>query len=369
MQAVDRWDPSRRRRMSPREDAITMGLASWLVLGIFLDGWAHNTGTLVETFFTPWHAALYSGFAASASWICLSVWRRRAPQRSWREAIPPGYAPAVAGVVIFLASGAGYATWHLLFGIERSIGALLSPTHLGLFTGGLLIITAPLRAAWDDPERSQDSPFSDLLPAIGSAALAGCLTIFILQEFAQLRQNAFVSVNAALGIGFIRPISDLTSNLNVEAGVAAFMIGSLTLFVPLLLLARRFRVTASMAAIVMGVQIVLLQALQGFNDPGLVALGLVGTAAVCVAATMLRPGPARRTALLAFAGIGPPLFWGIFLLGVAMHDHGLGWKPELWGGGLVWSALSVLAVASALTAAPVLHHQPAAGALAREGRA
>lgn len=44
---------------------------------------------------------------------------------------------------------------------------------------------------------------------------------------------------------------------------------------------------------------------------------------------------------------------GIFLLGVGRHDHGLGWKPELWGGGLVWSALSVLGVAWALTAAPV----------------
>lgn len=56
---------------------------------------------------------------------------------------------------------------------------------------------------------------------------------------------------------------------------------------------------------------------------------------------------------LCFAALAPPLFWGIFLLGVGRHDHGLGWKPELWGGGLVWSALSVLGVAWALTAAPV----------------
>ncbi|MEO9044929.1 MAG: hypothetical protein ABI352_07910 [Candidatus Dormibacter sp.] len=345
------------------EDTITLTLASWLVLGIFLDGWAHNTGTLVESFFTPWHAALYSGFAASASWVGFSVWRRRVTGGSWREAVPPGYLPAAAGVVIFLVSGTGDVTWHLIFGIERSIGALLSPTHLGLFAGGLLIITAPLRAAWTDPDRTEAARFSDLLPAIGSATLAGCLTIFILQEYAQLRENAFVTVNTALGISFIRPITDFAFNLNVEAGIAAFMMDSFTLFVPMLLLARRFRVTAPMAATVMGVQIVLLQALQGFNDPGLLALGLVGTAMVCVAVAMIRPAPSRRAALLIFAGIAPPLFWGVFLLGVGLHDHGLGWKPELWGGGLAWSALSVLGVAWALTAAPVLHagrqHAPA----------
>jgi hypothetical protein len=81
----------------------------------------------------------------------------------------------------------------------------------------------------------------------------------------------------------------------------------------------------------------------------------VGTAAVCLVVAVIKPAPSRRWALLAFAGSSPPLLWGVFLLGVALHDHGLGWKPELWGGGLAWSALSVLAVAWALTAAPVLH--------------
>jgi len=354
MQALEPRGLPNPRRMSQREDAVTLILATWLVLGIFLDGWAHNTGTLVESFFTPWHAALYSGFAASASWIGFSLWRRRVAGGSLRDAVPPGYLPAVAGVVIFLGSGAGDVTWHLLFGIERSVAALLSPTHLGLFAGGLLIITAPLRAAWTDPERNEDARFVGLFPAIGSATLAGCLSIFILQEFAQLRDNVFVTVNTALDISVIRPISDFTFNLNVEAGTAAFIVGSVTLFVPTLLLARRFRITASMVATVMGFQIVLLQALQGFSDPGLVALGVVGTAIVCVAVAMIKPAPSRRPALLAFAGIAPPLFWSVFLLGVGLHDHGLGWKPELWGGGLVWSALSVLAVAWALTAAPVL---------------
>jgi hypothetical protein len=101
------------RRMSWAEDLVTLVLAACLVGGLFLDGWAHNTRPQLETFFTPWHAVFYSGFAAVAIWIGWSVWSRRA--------VPAGYGPALAGVVIFLVSGAGDMSWHLAFGIERDI--------------------------------------------------------------------------------------------------------------------------------------------------------------------------------------------------------------------------------------------------------
>ena len=47
MYAIERWDVAQPRRMSPKEDMVTLALAGWLVFGIFLDGWAHHTGTLV----------------------------------------------------------------------------------------------------------------------------------------------------------------------------------------------------------------------------------------------------------------------------------------------------------------------------------
>lgn len=137
------------------------------------------------------------------------------------------------------------------------------------------------------------------------------------------------------------------------AGVAAFVVGALALFVRLVLLGRRFRVTTPMVATVMAPQVILLQALQGFSDPGLVVLGVLGTGAVCVLAMLLKPRPSRPRGLLGFAALGPPVFWGVFLCGVELHDHGLGWKPEIWGGALVWSGLGVAAVALALAAEPL----------------
>jgi len=139
-----------------------------------LDGWAHNTRPQLETFFTPWHAVFYSGFISVALWICWSVWRR--------SRVPAGYGPAPLGVAIFLLSGVGDMIWHLAFGIERDIAALLSPTHLGLFTGAFLIVTAPLRSQGTDPAvgRGRRPSLGQLLPAVGSVALAGSLCAFIL---------------------------------------------------------------------------------------------------------------------------------------------------------------------------------------------
>lgn len=37
--------------------------------------------------------------------------------------------------------------WHSRFGIEAGIEALLSPTHLVLALGGMLMVSGPLRAA------------------------------------------------------------------------------------------------------------------------------------------------------------------------------------------------------------------------------
>ena len=36
------------------------GLGAALVVGAVIDGWAHNHDPGLETFFTPWHALLYS---------------------------------------------------------------------------------------------------------------------------------------------------------------------------------------------------------------------------------------------------------------------------------------------------------------------
>src|SRR5690242_3638600 len=182
---------------SLRFDWIMVGVSIWWMGGLFIDGWAHSNIPQLETFFTPWHAVLYSGYLAVAITlivrIILNLQRAavgsdgstpslvvavRASLRGnrWRQAIPTGYGLSLLGVGIFLISGIGDMTWHLIFGIERSTEALLSPTHLGLALGIGLALSGPLRAAWRRFDGA--SSWRQLGPAILSLTFTFSLLTF-----------------------------------------------------------------------------------------------------------------------------------------------------------------------------------------------
>src|ERR1700719_1783169 len=76
---------------SIRFDWIMLLLCSWLLAGVYIDGWAHNHFTIIDTFFTPWHAVLYSGFLAVAIFLVLTLVQNLRKGYSWWAALPPGY--------------------------------------------------------------------------------------------------------------------------------------------------------------------------------------------------------------------------------------------------------------------------------------
>src|SRR5919199_3470854 len=91
-------------------DAVFVALAGWLMTGVFLDAGAHIR-RLPDTFWTPWHAVLYSGlFACGALVIGLRVLEAR----SARRFLDDGYALSLLGVVIGGAAGIADAIWHTL---------------------------------------------------------------------------------------------------------------------------------------------------------------------------------------------------------------------------------------------------------------
>jgi hypothetical protein len=322
-------------------DLVTIGLGAWLIAGLFLDGWAHNTRPLLETFFTPWHAVFYSGFAAITAWVGWVAWSRHEPGRPWTRALPRGYRLAAAGVVVFSMSGLGDMVWHEAFGIEQGISALLSPTHLGLFAGAFLIVTAPLRSLWSDPAIGRTASGRRLLPAVMSLALCGALCAFILMELNVFRES-FYGVGLEQFISESFPGEDFVPDRNIQAGVAAFMVTTVVLFGPLLFLLRRWDPPPGAILAVIGTQVVAMAGLDGFENPEMVALGVLGAGVVEALARLLRPSPGRLAALRAFCALGPAAFWGMYLGGAAVVDGGLGWSAEIWGGAVAWSALTLL---------------------------
>lgn len=322
------------------EDTITLGAGVWLLTGTYIDGWAHNNLHDLETFFTPWHAVLYSGFAACAVWIGALIWRRRRPGARWAETVPAGYGAAVLGVALFLASGAGDFAWHSVFGIEQNISALFSPSHLGLATGGFLILGAPFSAAWQAPAR----PWRQLVPAFGSALLAGMVAAFILQEFAVFARHGLVQ--AYSGTAGSQPAVTAATSQGIMVALATFFVSTFALFIPVLLSALRWRLHPAVPAAMVLVPSVALQVMVALRDAWLVPVALAGSVLVGVVWAALRPAPDRPARLLAAAGISPVVFWAPYFAGVSLRDGALSFPPEVWSGTLVWTGLAMLGLAA-----------------------
>ena len=161
---------------SPALDWSVALLSVLLILGVFLDGWAHNHGRTDDTFFTPWHAVLYGTYALAGLFLTATHFRSVRRGHRWSSALPRGYMPSLAGVFIFAAFGAADMVWHEAFGIENSLEALLSPTHLGLAAGGLLIASGPIRAHW---QRHPNNPHSMLPAILAMTAIASLLTFML----------------------------------------------------------------------------------------------------------------------------------------------------------------------------------------------
>ncbi len=103
----------------------------WFFIGAWIDSSAHTyLIDDIETFFTPWHGVLYSGYAFSVL-VAMYVKNKMKDYK---------FDVGVLGAVIFGVGGASDAVWHTLLGIETGVEPLVSPSHLMLFLGAFLML-------------------------------------------------------------------------------------------------------------------------------------------------------------------------------------------------------------------------------------
>jgi len=337
-----------RARLSHPENLITVAVGAWLIIGLFVDGWAHNNQK-PETFFTPWHALFYSGFGATAVWM----WSRHQRHRG----VPVGYGLGFAGVIAFAAGGVADMVWHVIFGVEVNVEALLSPTHLVLFASALLVLSSPLRAAWSEPDAAAP-PMRSFLPALLSTTLVTATVAFFLMEFSPFLTNAatagpyrFVASNVDPDIG-----GWLTEKLQLQ-GFAAILITTVILIGPTLMLLRRWRTPSGSFTVLFGTVAMLMAAIHGFDLGVTVLAGLVGGFTADMLAAALQPTRSTTTVLRVVGGVVPAVTWLAYFAVLAVFQT-VGWSVEFWAGITVMSALAGLGLGVLMTLPPTPADQP-----------
>ncbi|HEV2014041.1 MAG TPA: hypothetical protein VGR77_09200 [Candidatus Dormibacteraeota bacterium] len=307
-----------------RFEWLVVGLCTWLMAGAYLDSWAHRHLARLETFFTPWHAVLYSGMLAVLIFLAFTALRNRARGQSPGQVLPAGYGLSLVGCVLFGVGGVIDMFWHLRFGIEVSLAALISPPHLLLMLALGLIVTGPLRAAWRRPESR--APFTAVISA---SLLLSMFTFF--DQFDQPLVNTWAAANAA-GPDTIRYLQEL--------GILGIMVQTALLTGVVLYLLSRFTLPFGSITLLAGLNGALLGSLEQHFE--LIPVAIIGGLTADLIMLWLRPGPERVAALRLASFLGPVGVCSLYLLFLGL-TRGIGWPITLWLGSIVVSgAIGVL---------------------------
>jgi len=308
------------RRAEPWLDWTVAVLGVWLVGAVHFDAWAHHRFEL-ETFFTPWHGVLYTGFLVTVAvlgWTLLAGRRRGFP---WPQAMPTGYWGSLLGVLVFLAGGVADMVWHTLLGIEVSVEALLSPPHLLLAAGGALMITGPIRAAASgDGDRALPAPW----PAVIALAM-----VLALMTFFTAYANPLSEAMLAQGH---RPATGEGVFLTQGLGTAGILVQSVLMTGAILWALRRWRLPAGAISLILTLSSLMTMAVHEVFQflPGVVVAGLSAD----LLHQRLKPSVERPGDLRAFAAAVPVIFYVLYFVTLALTG-GMWWRIHLWAGDII----------------------------------
>jgi hypothetical protein len=287
--------------------------STWILVGLFVDGWFHINSPGLETFFTPWHALLYSGVAAA---IVVHL-----AERLRSGGLPPGYRLSlVAGIVVSLA-GFVDMVWHTVLGVEADLPALLSPPHLLLITAGTLVFAGPLRAALRGTQVGLPAAFSAAYVVTG----LGFFTQYA-NPFTHLYPVSGYNAAESAVTAAVQASAD-TLELRQVAGVAGVVVYAVLVAGAVAVLRSRGPLPAGALLVAVAVPSVAMTTLRGT----LAFVPLILVAAALVEVLGRRLGPA------ALATLAPALLtagWAITLVATETLD----WGPELMTGAVCSAA-------------------------------
>ena len=247
--------------------------------------------------------------------------------------------PVLVGLVAFAAGFTGDGIWHTVFGVETGIDALLSPTHLLLLYGLVLVLAAPLQAVL----RTGGSVWIATASVTILALLSAFFTSFV-RPFGK---------SWALEIGFDpRSGNDLS---------AAWMVGGVLLATVIMavsatyLLQRFDRLPFGTLTILWAVPAILEAIALSSTIRSAAAAGIAGGLAADVLLRQLKGSP-RFTWGLAVT-VGSVVTWSMWTLAQRVWLGPVDVPAEIWTGQIVMSAFVAMGVVM-LATPPSTYAQP-----------
>jgi hypothetical protein len=323
-----------------RFDWLTSLLGVVFVSGAFLDAWAHNHDRVDQSFFTPWHAFLYGGFAVLALVLVGTLWMNYRRGMAWNHALPEGYSLSMLGVLVFAAGGVGDMLWHETFGVEAEFDALFSPSHLVLAIGMNLIITGPLRSAW--ARRGRRLTWQMGGPALLSLAALICGFTFLTMASYPLVSNIGGATH------------DYGDRIGQIAGTTGILLTSILLMGPTLLTIRRWQLPAGALILVWGLNTLAMFIVNWHHSYAPWQALALFAAVIVIEFVRLRMEPlmGKPGAFRLFAALAPFLFMGSYIVAMLLTE-GSRWSVHMLSGivveaGIVGWLLSFLVLPPAM---------------------
>jgi hypothetical protein len=264
----------------------------------------------------------------------------------------------VVGLILFAIAGGLDLLWHELLGIEVSLDALVSPTHLLLGFSLFLILGTAVRSA-----RASHSASPDGSPALTPAALFAVVLMTGLGAFFLIYVSAFVRPGpTALFVPI--PVGSpgrVQSELPVVVTLASYLLTTLLIIAPFLfMLSVAQRPARGVVTMLVAAAAWLPVAMLGFRTYSIA--GAAGATIAAVVADLLLarlPETWLRRRLPAVTGGIAAVLWTGQLVAFAVTDA-IRWPVSLWLGAVVLSAAVATGLALLASWGPAGSVAPAA---------
>lgn len=304
--------------------------------GIYFDAWAHYHGLVDRSFFTPWHAALYSGFLIVALFVVTTMLVNMQRGYAWQRTLPVGYELLPLGVLIFAAGGVGDMLWHTFVGREQGTEGLLSPTHQTLIVGMLLICSSPLRSDWRQTAVAGRGWLMRLPMVVSLTLVLAALNL----------ETVFVNplINTELIV-----FSDVRGSAKlIDLGIAGILIQAGLTMGLLLLTLRHGPLPVGSLTLMLTITTAMISTLE--DQYRLIPPALVAGLCADLLLVWLRPSIARPRALRIFAFAVPAIVSACYLGGLALTQQ-FGWSTHLWAGSIMGAGVVGLLLSYLVTPA------------------